>query len=62
DPDQVIELLDLLDVSMSERTASWHLDADGTWHRPESGPDGTPLVDLQASLVQRQRRRLVGRR
>lgn len=61
-PDQVIELLDLLDVSMSERTASWHLDADGTWHRPESGPDGTPLVDLQASLVQRQRRRLVGRR
>ncbi len=62
DPDQVIELLDLLDASMSERTASWHLDADGTWHRPESGPDGTPLVDLQASLVQRQRRRLVGRR
>ncbi len=62
DPDQVMELLDLLDASMSERTASWHLDADGTWHRPDTAPDGSPLVDLQASLVQRQRRRLVGRR
>jgi len=62
DPDQVLDLLDLLDTSMSERTASWHLDADGTWHRPEAAPDGAPLVDLQASLVQRQRRRLLGRR
>ena len=62
DPGQVRELLDLLEASTADSTASWHLQADGTWFRPESGPEGRPLVDLQASLVSRQRRRLVGRR
>jgi polyphosphate kinase len=62
DPDQVRELLDLVETSMADGTASWRLRADGTWERPEAGPDGSPLVDLQASLVNRQRRRLAGRR
>jgi polyphosphate kinase len=62
DPDQVRELLDLVDTSMADETASWRLRADGTWERPEAAPDGSPLVDLQASLVNRQRRRLAGRR
>lgn len=62
DPDQVRELLDLIDTSMADGTASWHLRADGTWKRPEAGPDDSPLLDLQASLVSRQRRRLSGRR
>ncbi|MFC8921180.1 RNA degradosome polyphosphate kinase [Cellulosimicrobium sp. NPDC057127] len=62
EPDQVRELIDLVDTSMADGTASWRLRPDGTWERPETGPDGTPLVDLQASLVNRQRRRLAGRR
>ncbi|WP_083649098.1 RNA degradosome polyphosphate kinase [Cellulosimicrobium sp. CUA-896] len=62
DPDQVRELLDLIDTSMADGTASWRLHADGTWERPASDRDGNPLVDLQASLVNRQRRRLAGRR
>ncbi|ROS31670.1 RNA degradosome polyphosphate kinase [Cellulomonas sp. PhB150] len=56
DHDQVAELVDLIDESMDEGTASWHLDADGLWTRHAQGPDG-PLVDLQALLIQRQRRR-----
>ncbi|MBD5785307.1 RNA degradosome polyphosphate kinase [Cellulosimicrobium terreum] len=62
DPGQVRELIDLLDTSMSDTTAAWNLEANGAWHRPETGPEGQPLVDLQASLVNRQRRRRTGRR
>ncbi|MET0787687.1 MAG: RNA degradosome polyphosphate kinase [Cellulomonas sp.] len=56
DPDQVSELVELLDESMDDGTSSWHLDSDGTWHRHHMGPDG-PLADLQAVLIHRQRRR-----
>ncbi|MBO3083401.1 RNA degradosome polyphosphate kinase [Cellulomonas fengjieae] len=56
DPDQVKELIELLDESTDDGTASWHLDQDGLWHRHHVGPDG-PLVDLQATLIARQRRR-----
>ncbi|RHA37976.1 RNA degradosome polyphosphate kinase [Cellulomonas rhizosphaerae] len=56
DHDQIAELVDLIDESMDEGTASWHLDAEGAWTRHAQGPDG-PLVDLQAQLIARQRRR-----
>ncbi|WP_456789450.1 RNA degradosome polyphosphate kinase [Cellulomonas sp. P5_C5] len=56
DPDQVGELIELMDESTDDGTSSWHLDQDGTWHRHHLGPDG-PLVDLQAALIYRQRRR-----
>ncbi|GHS89642.1 polyphosphate kinase [Actinomycetota bacterium] len=56
DPDQVAELVDLLDESMDPGTASWHLAADGTWTAHRQGPEG-PLRDLQSLLIQRQRRR-----
>ncbi|MGN8244825.1 RNA degradosome polyphosphate kinase [Cellulomonas soli] len=56
DPDQVTELLDLVDESMDAGTASWHLDQSGTWER-RSEVDGTPLTDMQATLIARQRRR-----
>lgn len=56
DPDQVSELVELLDESMDDGTSSWHLDQDGTWTRHHLGPDG-PLADLQAVLIHRQRRR-----
>ena len=56
DPDQVTELVDLVDESVADATSSWHLLPDGSWERHHVGPDG-PLVDLQSVLVQRQRRR-----
>lgn len=56
DPDQVSELIELLDESMDDGTASWHLDSNGAWERHYVGVDG-PLVDLQAALISRQRRK-----
>ena len=56
DPDQVAELVDLIDFSADDGTSSWHLEGDGTWVGHHRGPDG-PLVDLQAALIARQRRR-----
>ena len=56
DPDHVAELLELLDTSMSDSTASWHLGPEGTWTRHHLGPDGEPLDDLQELLIARQRR------
>jgi len=57
DPDQVAELVDLIDESMDDATSSWHLEPDDSWTRHATGPDGAPLVDLQSVLIQRQRRR-----
>jgi len=56
DPDQVSEIVDLVDESMDDGTSSWHLESDGAWVRHSRGPDG-PLVDQQEALIQRQRRR-----
>ncbi|GII98463.1 polyphosphate kinase [Sediminihabitans luteus] len=60
DPDQVAEILELLETSMDDSTASWHLH-DSAWTRhPDTaaGDDPDRFTDLQASLVQRQRRRM----
>ena len=57
DPDQVTELIELLDESTDAGTASWHLDSAGRWERHHVGPDG-PLADLQAVLIHRLRRRV----
>jgi len=57
DPDQVAELVELMDESMDDTTSSWRLHEDGRWERHHLGQDG-PLKDLQSTLIQRQRRRL----
>jgi len=57
DPDHVTELVDLLDLSMDDGTASWHLGPDGEWQLHALGPDGERLADLQSVLIARQRRR-----
>jgi polyphosphate kinase len=57
DPDQVAELVELMDESMDDTTSSWRLHEDGRWERHHLGADG-PLKDLQSTLIQRQRRRL----
>jgi polyphosphate kinase len=57
DPDHVTELIDLVDMAMDDATSSWHLQPDGEWERHTTAPDGSPLADLQAVLIARQRRR-----
>ena len=53
----VDDLGTLLDVAFDEGTSAWHLGADGCWTRRSTGPDGEPLVDLQAWLIQQARKR-----
>ena len=57
DPDHVTELVDLIDLSMDDGTASWHLGPDGEWTLNALGLDGERLADLQSVLIARQRRR-----
>lgn len=62
DEAQINGLIELIDVSMSAQTSSWHLKSDGTWERHHLSADGEPLDDLQEDLINRQRRRLsIGR-
>ncbi len=56
DPEHVTELIDLIDLAMDDGTSSWHLLPDGEWERHTTGPN-SPLADLQAVLIARQRRR-----
>ena len=58
DPLHVIELTELMDTSMSDSTSSWHLRPDATWERHSTDSQGNSLRDMQAVLIQRQRRRL----
>ena len=50
DPDNVGEVRHLLDQAFDPGTAAWTLDAQGNWTR-NSGE-----ADLQAALVERQRK------
>jgi polyphosphate kinase len=58
DPAHRMELRRLLDLGMNDRTASWWLDADGTWTRHNRGPDGEPLQDIQVLLIRERHGRL----
>jgi polyphosphate kinase len=54
DPAHSRELRRLLDLGMDDGTASWWLDADGTWTRHNRGPGGEPLRDIQVTLMRDQ--------
>jgi len=41
----------LFDLAMNPATAAWDLVGDGTWNRSEFAEDGTPLADLQTTLI-----------
>jgi polyphosphate kinase len=41
----------LLDLGLSEDTASWHLGPDDRWTRHTTAADGTPLANLQETLI-----------
>jgi polyphosphate kinase len=51
------ELRQLLDLGMDDGTATWWLDADGTWTRHNLGPDGQRLRDIQVELIKVRRPR-----
>lgn len=57
DRSHIAEIDELLELSMDDATASWHLGPDGSWTRHAVGPDGEPLRDLQAYLIATRPRR-----
>jgi len=52
-------LSNLLDLAMSDGTASWWLNPDGTWTRQHHRENGEPLVDLHHHLIATRRWRTV---
>ena len=50
-PDQIKELLGLFELSMSEDSASWHLDCTGAWTRFARDAEGNRLVDVQDKIM-----------
>jgi polyphosphate kinase len=54
---QVDEVARLLDLAFDDGTASWWLDASGTWVRHHLDEAGNPLRDLQHALIAARRRR-----
>ena len=41
----------LFDLAMDPKTQAWDLAGDGTWTRTAYAEDGSPLADLQATLI-----------
>jgi polyphosphate kinase len=54
---QVQEVGRLLDLAFDEGTASWWLDASGSWERHAYDEEGAPLRDLQETLISSRPRR-----
>jgi polyphosphate kinase len=50
DAETVVEVIDL---GMSDNTASWHLQADGNWVRHHEDENGEPLINYQELLINR---------
>ena len=56
-PEQIGELIKYVDLQMADSTASWHMEADGTYVRHSKDAEGRPLVDCQEYLIKRHTRR-----
>jgi polyphosphate kinase len=50
DSETVVEVIDL---GMSDNTASWHLQSDGNWVRHHEDEKGEPLINYQELLINR---------
>jgi polyphosphate kinase len=61
DAEEKSDLLALLDRYLDPGTASWHLDAEGSWTRHHRAEDGSALLDIQEYLL-RSRERTSSRR
>jgi polyphosphate kinase len=55
--EQVEEVGRLLDMAFDDRTSSWWLTASGEWERHHLDDGGSPLRDLQETLIALKRRR-----
>ena len=62
DPRDVVELDELMTLTMDPGTASWYLDGDGLWTRHHHDEDGRPLRDLQAHMIANRPGKRPGRR
>lgn len=58
-PEQIDELIKYVDLQMADSTASWHMQADGTYMRHCKDEEGRPLVDSQEYLIKKHTRRPV---
>lgn len=58
-PEQIDELIKYVDLQMADSTASWHMQADGTYVRHYKDEEGRPLVDSQEYLIKKHTRRPV---
>ena len=58
-PEQIDELIKYVDLQMADSTASWHMQADGTYVRHCKDKEGRPLVDSQEYLIKKHTRRPV---
>lgn len=64
-PSHITELTRFFDLAMDEKSATWHLGANGQWERHNVDENGKQLVDVQdatMSKIQRRRRARVARR
>jgi polyphosphate kinase len=64
DPRHIGDLESLMAMGMSDEYSRWRLTGDGRWTRVNLAPDGEPLADLQATLIDMhtKRRRKARRR
>lgn len=53
DPAHLDQIDQLFDATMSDRTASWHLQPSGEWLRRATRDDGRALADLQNTMMGR---------
>ena len=58
-PEQIDELIKYVDLQMADSSASWHMQADGTYVRHCKDEEGRPLVDSQEYLIKKHTRRPV---
>ena len=58
-PEQIDELIKYVDLQMADSTASWHMQAVGTYVRHCKDEEGRPLVDSQEYLIKKHTRRPV---
>ena len=56
-PAQVEEIDRILDIAFDDGTASWWLQPDGSWVRHFLDEHGSPLIDMQETLIATKRRR-----